>query len=150
MNLGYTTGVFDLFHVGHLNLLRNARALCDRLVVGVTTDELLLAEKHKHSVIPHHERMEILRSIEHVDAVIAQDTMDKMLVWEKVRFDTMFVGDDWYDSARWRELEDGFTKVGVKIVYFPYTKGTSSTLINQVLEERRKAKSDASVASLLN
>lgn len=150
MNLGYTTGVFDLFHIGHLNLLRNARSLCDRLMVGVTTDELLLAEKHKHAVIPLYERMEIVRAIEHVDAVIAQDTMDKMAIWEKVRFDTMFVGDDWYDTPRWRELEDEFTAVGVKIVYFPYTRGTSSTLINEVLEDRRRTKSEASLASVLN
>jgi len=145
MNLGYTTGVFDLFHIGHLNLLRNARALCDRLMVGVTTDELLLAEKQKHAVIPHHERMEIVRAIEHVDAVIAQDTMDKLAIWEKVRFDTMFVGDDWFDTPRWRELERDFEALGVKIVYFPYTKGTSSTLINEVLEERRRNRVDSNL-----
>lgn len=139
MKLGYTTGVFDLFHIGHLNLLRNARALCDRLVVGVTTDELLLAEKHKHAVIPHHERMEIVRANRYVDVVVAQDTMDKMAVWERLRFDVMFVGDDWFATPRWRELEAAFDGVGVKVVYFPYTQGTSSTLINAVLEERRAA-----------
>lgn len=139
MKLGYTSGVFDLFHIGHLNLLRNARALCDRLVVGVTTDELLLSEKHKHAVIPHHERLEIVRSIDHVDAVIAQDTMDKMAIWQRLRFDVMFVGDDWFDTPRWRELDMEFERVGVKVVYFPYTQGTSSTLINAVLDERRAA-----------
>lgn len=137
MKLGYTTGVFDLFHIGHLTLLRNARALCDRLVVGVTTDELLLDEKQKHAVIPHHERMEIVRAITHVDAVVAQEHMDKMAIWERLRFDVMFVGDDWFDTPRWHDLADEFERVGVKIIYFPYTKGTSSTLINQVLEERR-------------
>ncbi len=137
MNLGYTTGVFDLFHIGHLNLLRNARAVCDRLVVGVTTDDLLWTEKHKRSVIPHHERMEIVRAVRYVDAVIAQDSMDKLAVWERVRFDTMFVGDDWFDTPRWRELETAFTERGVRIVYFPYTQGTSSTIINRVLDERR-------------
>lgn len=137
MRIGYTTGVFDLFHIGHLNLLRNARSLCDRLIVGVTTDELLLAEKHKHAVIPHHERMEIVRSIQYVDAVVAQDDLDKMANWEKLGFDIMFVGDDWFDTPRWRKLEAAFERVGVKIVYFPYTQGTSSTLINGVLEERR-------------
>lgn len=139
MKLGYTTGVFDLFHIGHLTLLRNARALCDRLVVGVTTDELLLAEKSKHSVIPHHERMEIVRSINYVDAVVAQDHMDKMAMWERLRFDIMFVGDDWFNSPRWRQLGASFEEVGVKVVFFPYTQGTSSTLINEVLEERRAA-----------
>jgi glycerol-3-phosphate cytidylyltransferase len=142
MNLGYTTGVFDLFHIGHLNLLRNARAVCDRLVVGVSTDELLWAEKHKRAVIPHHERMEIVRSIRHVDAVIAQDTMDKLAVWDRVRFDTMFVGDDWFDTPRWRELEAAFAERNVRIIYFPYTKGTSSTLINSVLEDRRSRLAD--------
>jgi len=139
MKLGYTTGVFDLFHIGHLTLLQNASALCDRLVVGVSTDELLLSEKGKHSVIPLHERMEIVRAISHVDAVVAQDHMDKMAMWERLRFDVMFVGDDWFNTPRWRELATCFEDVGVKIVYFPYTKGTSSTLINQVLEERRAA-----------
>lgn len=139
MKLGYTTGVFDLFHIGHLTLLRNARALCDRLVVGVTTDELLLHEKKKHAVIPHHERMEIVRAITHVDAVVAQEHMDKMATWERLRFDVMFVGDDWFDTPRWHDLANGFERVGVKIIYFPYTKGTSSTLINEVLEDRRAA-----------
>ncbi len=148
MKLGYTTGVFDLFHIGHLTLLRNARALCDRLVVGVTTDELLLAEKSKCSVIPHHERMEIVRSITYVDAVIAQDHMDKMAMWERLRFDVMFVGDDWYDTPRWRELGESFEDVGVKIVFFPYTQGTSSTLINEVLEERRNTMQHGSVRRL--
>ncbi len=137
MKLGYTTGVFDLFHIGHLTLLRNARSLCDRLIVGVTTDELLLTEKGKNPVIPHHERMEIIRSIRYVDAVVAQDNMDKLETWERLGFDTMFVGDDWFDTPRWRDLERDFTQVGVKIVYFPYTEGTSSTLINEVLDERR-------------
>ncbi len=137
MKIGYTTGVFDLFHIGHLNLLRNARALCDRLIVGVTTDELIVAEKHKTAVIPHVERMEIVRSIRYVDAVVAQHTMDKMELWERLRFDVMFVGDDWYNSPRWQELEANLAEVGVKVVYFPYTTGTSSTLINEVLEDRR-------------
>ncbi len=140
MKLGYTTGAFDLFHIGHLTLLRNARALCDRLVVGVTTDDLLLSEKGKQPVIPHHERMEIVRSIECVDAVIAQDSMDKMGTWQRLGFDVMFVGDDWYNTARWRDLESDFAQVGVRIVYFPYTQGTSSTLINSVLEQRRSSR----------
>lgn len=147
MTIGYTTGVFDLFHIGHLTLLRNAKALCDRLVVGVTTDELLLAEKHKHAVIPHHERMEIVRSIRYVDAVIAQDHMDKMAIWERIGFDVMFVGDDWFNSPRWQDLGEAFDRVGVKVVYFPYTQGTSSTLINDVLEERRAKLGAPSLAS---
>lgn len=137
MILGYTTGVFDLFHIGHLNLLRNARALCDKLVVGVTTDDLV-RYKFKRAVIPFHERLEIVRNISYVDAAFAQEDMDKFAVWEKLKFDILFVGDDWYNTEKWQEYEERFREVGVRVVYFPYTKGTSSTLINEVLENLRK------------
>ena len=136
MIVGYTTGVFDLFHIGHLNLLRNARSLCDKLVVGVTTDELV-SYKNKRAVIPFVERMQIVRSIEYVDAVVPQADMDKMAMWEKLKFDIMFVGDDWHKTPKWNTLEDEFTNRGVKIVFFPYTMGTSSTLINDVLRDLR-------------
>jgi len=141
MKIGYTTGVFDLFHIGHLNLLRNARALCDKLVVGVTTDDLV-SYKHKRSVISFQERFEIVRACRYVDAVVPQETLDKFAAWEKLRFDVMFVGDDWFKNDRWSALEKQFTEVGVKIVYFPYTKGTSSTLINEVLQKLRNAELD--------
>jgi glycerol-3-phosphate cytidylyltransferase len=130
--IGYTTGVFDLFHIGHLIMLKNAKSLCDKLIVGVTTDELVLY-KNKRAVIPFSERLEIVRSIKYVDAAIPQHDMDKIGAWKKLKFDVMFVGDDWYDTPKWKELEVEFNKVGVKIVFFPYTKGTSSTLINDVL-----------------
>jgi len=136
MNLGYTTGVYDLFHIGHMNLLRNARALCDRLIVGVSTDELV-SYKHKRAVIPFLERFEIVRACKYVDATVPQEDMDKFAAWQKIRFDTMFVGDDWYASEKWEDLEAQFKEVGVRIVYFPYTKGTSSTLINEVLLKLR-------------
>jgi glycerol-3-phosphate cytidylyltransferase len=141
MKIGYTAGVFDLFHLGHLNLLRNARALCDKLVVGVTTDELV-SYKHKRSVIPFTERLEIVRACRHVDAVVPQETIDKYAAWEKLRFDVLFVGDDWFRNERWQALEERFTAVGVKVVYFPYTKGTSSTLLNEVLQKVRDAELD--------
>ncbi len=141
MKIGYTAGVFDLFHIGHLNLLRNARALCDKLVVGVTTDELV-AYKHKRSVISFPERLELVRSCRYVDAVVPQESLDKFAAWEKLRFDVMFVGDDWFQHERWKALEQQFTDVGVKIVYFPYTKGTSSTLVNEVLQKVRNAELD--------
>ena len=140
MILGYTTGVYDLYHIGHLNLLRNAKAMCDKLIVGVTTDELV-AYKLKKAVIPFAERMEIIRSIRYVDAVIPQETMDKFEMWSKLKFDVMFVGDDWYQTEKWKDLEDRFTEMGVKIVYFPYTKGTSSTLLNQALIKLRDVSS---------
>ena len=134
--IGYTSGVYDLFHIGHLNMLRNAKSLCDKLIVGVTTDELV-SYKNKKAVIPFTERMEIVRSIEYVDAVIAQDDMDKFKLWEKLKYDVMFVGDDWFNSDKWNKLDTQFKEVGVKIVYFPYTKGTSSTLINKILTQKR-------------
>lgn len=141
MILGYTSGVFDLFHIGHLNLLKNARSLCDKLVVGVTTDELV-SYKFKKAVIPFSERMEIVRSVKFVDAVVPQETMDKFEMWGKLKFDVMFVGDDWYQSEKWSQYEEQFKSVGVKVVYFPYTKGTSSTLLNEVLLKIRNSPSE--------
>lgn len=133
MTIGYTTGVFDLFHFGHLNMLKNAKAMCDKLIVGVTTDETVYSYKHKKTVIPFEERIEIVRSIKYVDAVVPQESMDKYEAWKKLKFDIMFVGDDWYNTEKWRNYEEQFKEVGVKIVYFPYYKGTSSTLINETL-----------------
>ena len=135
--IGYTSGVYDLFHIGHLNLIKNAKGLCDKLIVGVTSDELV-AYKNKKSVIQHLERMEIVRNIQFVDAVVPQNDMDKFKMWERLKFDVMFVGDDWFESEKWQDLDKKFKEVGVKIVYFPYTKGTSSTLINKTLEGLRK------------
>ncbi len=137
MVIGYTTGVFDLFHVGHLNMLKNAKGMCDKLIVGVTTDELV-SYKHKKAVIPFEERMEIVRNIRYVDAVVPQESMDKLEMWKKLKFDIMFVGDDWYNTEKWNAYEEQFHSVGVKIVYFPYYKGTSSTLINETLLKIRK------------
>lgn len=136
MTIGYTTGVFDLFHVGHLNMLKNAKAMCDKLIVGVTTDELV-SYKHKKAVIPFDERIEIVRNIKFVDAVVPQDTMNKFEMWEKLKFDIMFVGDDWFGTDKWKVYDEQFQEVGVKIIYFPYYKGTSSTLINQTLVDLR-------------
>mgnify|MGYP000859785012 CR=1 FL=1 len=132
MIIGYTTGVFDLFHIGHLNMLKNAKAMCDKLIVGVTTDELV-SYKNKRAVIPFEERIEIVRNIKCVDAAIAQEDMNKFEVWKKIKFDLMIVGDDWYNTEKWKAYEKQFNEVGVRIIYFPYTKGTSSTLINNTL-----------------
>ena len=138
MQIGYTSGVYDLFHIGHLNLLRNAKGMCDKLIVGVTTDELV-SYKNKKAVIPHNERMEIVRAIQYVDSVVPQEDMDKFEMWKKLKFDVMFVGDDWYASDKWEELEKQFKAVGVRIVFFPYTKGTSSTLLNETLKKIRNS-----------
>ena len=142
MVIGYTTGVFDLFHIGHLNILRNAKAMCDKLIVGVSTDELIWEYKNKKAVIPFDERCEIVRNIRCVDAVVRQDTMDKYEAWKKIKFDVLFVGDDWYNTDKWQKIENELLEVGVRTVYFPYTRGTSSTLINKILEEKRKELSD--------
>lgn len=137
MVIGYTTGVYDLFHVGHVNLLRNAKSMCDRLIVGVTVDELV-SYKNKKAVIPFEERIEIVRSSKYVDLAVPQNTMDKMDALHRYKFNVMFVGDDWYKSEKWEEFDREFTEAGVKIIYFPYTKSTSSTLINATLEKLRK------------
>lgn len=139
MIIGYTTGVFDLFHVGHLNMLKNAKAMCDKLIVGVTVDDLV-SYKHKKAVIPFEERMEIIRGIRYVDVVLPQESMDKMEAWRHLKFNIMFVGDDWYGSPKWNSYEEQFNEVGVKIIYFPYYKGTSSTLINETLLGLRNIK----------
>mgnify|MGYP006194360611 CR=1 FL=1 len=137
MTIGYTSGVYDLFHVGHLNMLRNAKSLCDKLIVGVTTDELV-SYKNKKAVIPFHERIEIVRNIKCVDVVVPQEDMDKIAAWEKYQFHKMFVGDDWKGTDKWISIEDKLRKYHAEVVYFPYTKGTSSTIINQTLERLRK------------
>ena len=135
--IGYISGVFDLFHIGHLNILINSKSMCDQLIVGVTVDDLV-AYKNKKAVIPYQERLEIVRSIKYVDATIAQESMDKYKMWEKLKFNILFVGDDWFDTPKWREIEDKFREVDVKVVYFPYTKSTSSTMLNKTLKKLRE------------
>jgi glycerol-3-phosphate cytidylyltransferase len=134
---GYTTGVFDLFHVGHVNILRNAKSLCDRLIVGVTIDELV-AYKNKKAVIPFEERIEIVRACRFVDLAVPQTTMDKMEALRRYNFNKMFVGDDWFNTDKWKAYEKEFKIEGVDIIYFPYTKSTSSTLINETLNDLRE------------
>ena len=136
MIIVYTTGVFDLFHIGHLNLLKNAKGMCDKLIVGVTTDDLV-SYKNKKAVIPFEERLEIVRNIKYVDAAIPQENMNKFEMWQKLKYDVMFVGDDWFNTSKWQEFEKQFNERGVKIIYFPYTKGTSSTLLNATLKKLR-------------
>ena len=137
MTIGYTAGVFDLFHIGHLNVLRNAKSMCDHLVVGVSTDELVYEYKRKQPIIPLLERIEILRHVIYVNTAIVQEDMDKIKMWRRIKFDVMFVGDDWLDTPKWDEYEKKFKNIGVKIVYFPYYQGTSSTKINTILNEYR-------------
>lgn len=136
MIIGYTTGVYDLFHVGHLNLLKNAKGMCDKLIVGVTVDELV-TYKGKQAMIPFEDRIEIVRSCKYVDAAIPQYDMDKLTACKKIGASILFVGDDWYGTDKWKKYEADFVAEGIKIVYFPYTKGISSTKINQTLLNMR-------------
>ncbi len=136
MIIGYTTGVYDLFHVGHVNLLRNARALCDKLIVGVTVDELVMY-KNKKSVIPFNERIEVVKSCRYVDLAIPQTSIDKVESIKKLKATRLFVGDDWYEDKKWKSMEEELSTYNCKVIYFPYTKGTSSTLINTTLDELR-------------
>lgn len=125
--VGYTTGIFDLFHIGHLNIFRKAKSMCDILIVGVSTDELAVKLKKRKTVIPFNERIEIVSSIKYVDKAVPEYKDDKLGAWEKYKFDIIFKGDDWKGSRKWNELEVELNKLGVKIIYFSYTKHISSS-----------------------
>jgi glycerol-3-phosphate cytidylyltransferase len=137
--IGYTTGVFDLFHVGHVEILKKSKSLCSKLIVGVTSDNLV-RYKHKKAIIPFKERIKVVSSCKYVDLAVPQNNMNKILAYKKYKFDVMFVGDDWYNTKKWREIEEDFKKLDVKIIYFPYTKTTSSTKINITLNKLRNKK----------
>ena len=134
--IGYTTGVYDLFHIGHLNLLKNAKGMCDKLIVGVSVDELV-AYKGKRPLIPFEDRIEVVRGCKYVDAAVPQYDMDKLAACKKLGANMLFVGDDWYGTEKWKKYEEDFAKEGIKIVYFPYTKGISSTKITEALKNTR-------------
>lgn len=133
--VGYTTGVFDLFHIGHLNILKKAKEQCDYLIVGISTDELVETYKHKRPVIPFAERAEIVKAIRYVDKVVPQTSMDKLEAWENIHYDALFHGSDWKGSAMYDEVEDKLKKVGVDMVFLPHTTGTSSTMISERLRD---------------
>lgn len=133
--IGYTTGVFDMFHIGHLNILKRAKEQCDYLIVGVSTDELCKSYKKKEPIIPYEERKAIIEAIKYVDEVIPQIDRNKFAAWQRIGFDIMFVGDDWKNSPLFTELEKKFKDVGVKIVFLPYTKTTSSTILREKLDK---------------
>lgn len=136
MIIGYTTGVYDLFHIGHLNLLKNAKGMCDKLVVGVTIDDLV-AYKGKHPLIPFEDRIEIVRSIKYVDAAVPQYDMDKIKICKELGASLLFVGDDWYGTKKWENMEKQLAEEGIHVVYFPYTQGISSTIITETLHQMR-------------
>jgi glycerol-3-phosphate cytidylyltransferase len=132
--VGYTTGVFDLFHVGHLRLLQNAKSRCDRLIVGVSTDELVETYKNKKPIIPFEERVEIVSALKCVDEVVPQVHRDKIASYHEIRFDLMFVGSDWKGSDLFTEVESELSRYGVGVVYFEYTNHVSSTLLKSTLQ----------------
>ena len=134
MIVGYTTGVFDVFHRGHLNILRNAKALCDKLIVGVSTDELVKS-KGKEAIVPFEERIEIVRAVRYVDSAIPQITTDKIKEWGELGFNRVFVGDDWFGHKDWNIYEAQLKLKGVEFYYFPYTKGVSSSIRRARLSE---------------
>ncbi len=125
--IGYTTGVYDMFHIGHLNILRRAKEQCDFLIVGVSTDENVQQYKHKTPVIPFEHRKAIVEAIRYVDQVVPQENMDKFAAWEKYHFDAIFHGDDWKGSSMYDEIEKKLAAVGCDMVFLPHTDGVSST-----------------------
>lgn len=133
--IGYTTGVFDLFHVGHLNILEKAKEQCDYLIVGVSTDELVQNYKHKTPVIPFEQRIKIVEAIKYVDKVVPQVSLDKVIAYEKYKFNAIFHGDDWKNSDLYNKMEEELSKHGVDIVYIKHTDGVSSTIIRDKMEK---------------
>ena len=132
---GYTTGVYDMFHIGHLNILRRAKAKCEHLTVGVTTDALCFSRKNKYPIINENDRMEIVRSICFVDEVIPQENMDKLEAVSKIGADVVFVGSDWKGTPIWDEYEKQFAAIGCKVEYLDHTDGISSTILRDKLKE---------------
>ena len=132
--IGYTTGVFDMFHIGHLRLLKKAKLHCDYLIVGVSSDELVIDYKSKKPLIPLAHRMEIISALKYVDEVIIQTHRDKLQAFHEIGFNTMFVGDDWKGDPLWVELERELEKFDASIEYFRYTKQVSSTKFSQILQ----------------
>ena len=132
--IGYTTGVFDIFHIGHLNILKRAKEQCEYLIVGVSTDEVVQIYKHKTPIIPFEQRMAIVEAIKYVDKVVPQITMDKMEAWKNIKFNVMFHGNDWQNSALYDDYVKKFAEVGVDVVFLPHTDGISSTDIAKKLK----------------
>ena len=133
MIIGYTTGVYDMFHIGHLNILRRAKENCDYLIVGVSTDELVQKDKNKIPIIPFENRCAIVGAIKYVDQVVPQENKNKFEAWEKYHFHKMFVGSDWQGTPQWIGYEKQFREIGVEIVYFPHTDGISSTILRELI-----------------
>lgn len=135
--IGYTTGVFDMFHVGHLNILKRAKEKCDYLIVGVSTDEVVKAYKNKTPIVNFSERKAIVESIRYVDKVVPQITMNKLDAWNELHFDIMFHGSDWQGTAMYDKIIENLNSVGVEVVFLPHTDGVSSTLLSEFLYNKK-------------
>ena len=133
MTIGYTTGVFDMFHIGPLNILKRARAQCDYLIVGVSTDELVFQEKHKKPIIPFADRCAIVEAIKYVDQIVPQYDKNKFAAWQKLHFNKMFVGSDWQGTPQWQGYEQQFSDTDVEIIYLSHTDGISSSILRERL-----------------
>ena len=133
--VGYTTGVFDMFHIGHLNILKKAKEQCDYLIVGVSTDEVVRSYKKKTPIIPFEERIAIVSELKCVDKAVPQTSMNKMEAWEQLQFDVLFHGSDWKNSDMYNRIIEDFDKVGVDVIFLPHTSGISSTLLSDVLHK---------------
>lgn len=133
--IGYTTGVFDMFHIGHLNIIKKAKEQCDYLIVGVSTDEVVKSYKHKTPIIPFTERYAIIEAIKYVDRVVPQTSMNKMEAWKQLHFDALFHGSDWKGSDMYNKMIVEFNQIGVDVVFLPHTEGVSSTLLSEALRK---------------
>ncbi|MBO6304045.1 MAG: adenylyltransferase/cytidyltransferase family protein [Selenomonadaceae bacterium] len=136
--IGYTQGVYDMFHIGHLNLIKHAKERCEKLIVGVNTDNLVEKYKSRKTVIPENERVEIVRNLKDVDEALLVDTLDKLALYEMLSFDAVFIGSDWKGNARWENTEKVLSTQGVDVVYLPYTPNVSSTILR--LEKGKEVK----------
>ncbi len=133
--IGYTTGVFDMFHVGHLNILKKAKEQCDYLIVGVSTDELVNSYKSHAPVVPFEQRIEIVKAIKYVDEVVPQVSLDKREAWDVLKFDILFHGSDWANSELYKDIVSKLNEVGVKTVFIPYTPNVSSSILREKKQE---------------
>ena len=127
--VGYTQGTFDMFHIGHLNLLIRAKEQCDYLIVGVNSDALVMEYKNKAAIIHENERLAIVQNLKVVDKCVLSYTLDKIEIYKKEHFDAIFIGSDWQDNERWKKTKDTFACFGVEVVFLPYTEGISSTFL---------------------
>ena len=133
--IGYTTGVYDLFHIGHLNVIRSAKKLCEYLIVGVSTDELVMTLKGREPVIPFNERIEIISALKYVDEAVPETVQDKILAWDRFKYDVLFKGSDWKEKEGFIELEQQLKLRGAETVFFPYTEHTSSSILSEALKK---------------